>query len=96
MLDARHLNTKNYQAPESWPLKRLATQIAGAITKKKPANALLYAYAHATLDKKTIKITGFSTGDQFFASIRGFYGPTGPPNVFTQQIWVGLLWVSKI
>ena len=46
----------------------------------------MYAYAHATLDEETIKLTGFSSGDRLFAFIRGFYGLKGLPNFFTQQM----------
>ena len=31
-------------------------------------------YAHLPLDEKTIKLTGFSSGDKLYAFIREFYG----------------------
>ena len=34
----------------------------------------MYAYAHTPLEKETIKLLGFSSGDKFFASIRGLEG----------------------
>ena len=46
----------------------------------------MYAYAHTPLDEETIKHTSFSSGDEFFAFIRGFYGLKGLPNLFTKQI----------
>ena len=44
------------------------------------------AYAHTPLDEETIKLTSFSSGDKFFAFIRGFFGPKGLPNFFTKQM----------
>ena len=46
----------------------------------------MYAYAHTPLDEETIKLTSFSSGDIFFAFIRGFHGPKGLPNFFTKQM----------
>ena len=51
----------------------------------------MYAYAHTPLDEETIKLTSFSSGDKFFAFIRGFYGLKRLPNVFTKQIFETLL-----
>ena len=45
----------------------------------------MFAFAHATLDEKTIKWTGFLSGDKQLAFIRGFYGLKGLPNFFTHQ-----------
>ena len=45
----------------------------------------MYAYAHTPLDEETIKLTSFSSGDNFFAFIRGFYGLKGLSNFFTKQ-----------
>ena len=42
----------------------------------------MYAYAHTPLDEETIKLTGFSSGDELYAFIRGFYGLKGLPNFF--------------
>ena len=42
----------------------------------------MYAYAHTPLDEDTIKLTSFSSGDELFAFIRGFYGL----NFFTRQM----------
>ena len=85
-MDARHLNSNTDQSSESWPLEPLATQLARANKKYKSAIDLMYAYAHATLDEETIKLTGFSSGDRLFAFIRGFYGLKGLPIFFTQQM----------
>ena len=46
----------------------------------------MYAYAHTPLDKETIKLTGFSSGDKLYTLIRGFYGLKGLRNVFTKQV----------
>ena len=46
----------------------------------------MYAYAHTPLDEKTIKLTGFSSGDKLYAFIRGFYGLKRLPNFFTKQM----------
>ena len=46
----------------------------------------MYAFAHTPFDKKTIKLTIFSSGDKLFAFIRCFYGLKGLPIIFTQQI----------
>ena len=46
----------------------------------------MYAYAHTPLDEETIKLTNFSSGDKFFAFIRGFYGLKRLPNFFTKQM----------
>ena len=46
----------------------------------------MYAYAQTPLDEDTIKLTSFSSGDKFFAFIRGFYGLKGLPNFLTKQM----------
>ena len=46
----------------------------------------MYAYAHTPLDEETIKLTGFSSGDNLYTFIRGFYGLRGLPNFFTKQM----------
>ena len=46
----------------------------------------MYAYAHTPLDEETIKLTGFSSGDNLYIFIRGFYGVNGLPNFFTKQM----------
>ena len=46
----------------------------------------MYAYAYTPLDEKTIKLTSFSSADELFAFIRGFYGLKGLPNFFTKQM----------
>ena len=38
------------------------------------------------LDEETIKLTSFSSGDELFALIRGFYGLKVDPNFFTKQM----------
>ena len=43
----------------------------------------MYAYAHSPLNAETII---FSSDDNFFAFIRGFYGHKGLPNFFTKQM----------
>ena len=85
MLDARHPNTNPDQSLDSSALEPLATQVARANKKYKPAIDLMYAYAHDTLDDETIKLTGFSSGDNLFAFIGRFYGLKGLPNFFIQQ-----------
>ena len=85
VLDARHLNSNTEQSDESWPIELLAPQLARANKKYKCAIDLMYAYAHTSLDKKTIKFTSFSSGDKLFAFIRGFYG-LKRPNFFTKQM----------
>ena len=86
VLDARHLNSNTEQSDESWPIEPLAPQLARANKKYKSAIDLMYAYAHTPLDEDTIKLTSFSSGDQLFAFIRGFYGLKGLPNFFTKQM----------
>ena len=86
VLDARHLNSKTEQSDESWPIEPLAPQLARANKKYKSAIDLMYAYAHTPLDEDTIKLTSFSSGDELFAFIRGFYGLKGLPNFFTKQM----------
>ena len=44
------------------------------------------AYANTPIDEETKKLTSFSSGDKLFAFIRGFFGPKGLPNFFTEQI----------
>ena len=46
----------------------------------------MYAYAHTPLDEGTIKLTSFSSGDELFAFIKGFYGLKVLPNFFTKQM----------
>ena len=46
----------------------------------------MYAYAHTPLDEETIKLTGFSSGDEYYAFIRGFSGIKGLPIFFTKQM----------
>ena len=86
VLDARHLNSNTNQELESWPIEPLAPQLARANKKYKSTIDLMYPYAHTPLDKETIKLTGFSSGDKLYAFIRGFYGVKGPPNFFTKQM----------
>ena len=47
----------------------------------------MYAYAIAPLDKETISLTSFSSGDKLYAVIRGFYGLKGLPTFFTKQMF---------
>ena len=86
VLDARHLNSNTEQSDESWPIEPLAPQLARTNKKYKSAIDLMYAYAHTPLDEDTIKLTSFSSGDKFFAFVRGFYGLKGLPNFFTKQM----------
>ena len=86
VLDARHLNSNTEQSDESWPIEPLAPQLARANKKYKYTIDLMYAYARALLNKDTIKLTSFSSGDKLFGFIRGFYGLTGLPNFFTRQM----------
>ena len=86
VLDARHLNSNTEQYEESWPIESLAPQLARANKKCKCAIDLMYAYAHTSLDEETIKLTSFSSGDIFFAFIRGFNGLKGLTNFFTKQM----------
>ena len=85
VLDARHLNSST---DESWTIEPLAPHLARANKKYKSAIDLMYAFAHATLDEDTIKLTSFSSGDKLFAFIRAFYGLKGLPNLyfFTKQM----------
>ena len=59
VLDARHLNSDTDQLYEHWPLEPLATKLARTNKKYKCAIDLMYAYAHATSDDETIKLSGF-------------------------------------
>ena len=91
VLDARHLASRTSysntnQELESWPIEPLAPQLARANKKYKSTIDLMYAYAHTPLDEETIKLTGFSSGDNLYAFIRGFYGLKGLPNFFTKQM----------
>ena len=86
VLDARHLNSNTDQSTESWPLEPLARQLARANKNYKSAIDLMYAYARATLDDETIKLTGFSHGGKLLAFIREVYGLKGLQNFFTQQM----------
>ena len=46
----------------------------------------IYAYAHATLDDGTIKLSGFSSGDELFASLEDFMAfQKRLPIFFTQR-----------
>ena len=45
----------------------------------------MYAYAHTPSDEETIKLTGFSSGDNLYTFICGFFGLKGLPNSFTKQ-----------
>ena len=60
--------------------------MARANKKYKSTIDLMYAYAHTPLDEETIKITGFSSGDNLYTFIRGFYGLKGLPIFFTKQM----------
>ena len=84
--DARHLNSNTNQELESRPIEPLAPQLARANKKYKSTIDLMYAYAHTPLDEEIIKLTGFSSGDKFYAFIRGFYGLKRLPNFFTKQM----------
>ena len=46
----------------------------------------MYAYAQATLDDETIKLTGFSSGEKLFAFNRRFNDLKVLPSFFTQQM----------
>ena len=45
----------------------------------------MYAYAQTPLDDEAIKLSSFSSGDELFAFIRGFYSLKGLPNFFLQN-----------
>ena len=47
---------------------------------------MLFAYAHTPLDEETIKLTGFSSGDNLYTFIRGFYGIKRLLLFFTKQM----------
>ena len=81
--DARHLNSNTNQEFESWPIEPLASQLARANKKYKSTIDLMYAYAHTPIDEETIKLSGFSSGDNLYTFIREFYGIKGLPNFFT-------------
>ena len=84
--DARHLNSNPNQEFESWPIEPLDPQLARANKRYKSTIDLMYANAHTPSDEKTIKLTGFSSGDKLYAFIRGFYGFKGLPNFLTKQM----------
>ena len=86
VLDARHLNSNTEQSDESWRIEHLAPQLARANKKYKCAIDLKYVYAQTPLDEETIKLTSFSSGDKFFAFVRGFFGLERLPNFFTKQM----------
>ena len=88
MLDARHPNSNTDELLESMTLKFLATQLARAESKHKPAIDLMYAYAHTTLDDETYKFNGFISDDKLFAFIKLCYDLKGPSVFFTQQLSV--------
>ena len=52
----------------------------------------MYAYAHGTLDKETIKVPGFLSRAKLFAFIERFYDIKCLPNCFAQQMF----FMSKI
>ena len=64
----------------------MATQLARGNKKYKSAIDLIYVYGKATLDNETNKLTRFSSGDNIFAFIRGFYVHEDLPNFFIQQM----------
>ena len=86
-MDARHPNSNTDQSSESRPREPLATQLARGNKKYKSAIDLTYAYGKATLDNGTNKQTRFSSGDNIFAFIRGFYVLEGLPNFFIKQMF---------
>ena len=86
VLDARHLNSNTDQSDESWPIEPLAPQLARASKRYKFAVDLNYAYAKTPLDEETIKLASCSSGDKFFAFLRGFYGLKGFWNFFAKQM----------
>ena len=45
----------------------------------------MYAYAHATIDDDTFKLTGISSSVKLFDFIRRYKGPKGLPIFFTQK-----------
>ena len=47
----------------------------------------MYAYAHATLDKETIKVPVFLSRAKLFAFIEKFYDLKDLPNCFAQQMF---------
>ena len=72
MLDARHLNSNTVQPNESRPKEPLATQPARTNKKQKSAIKLLYAYADATLDVETHKLSEFYLVIRFLLSLEDF------------------------
>ena len=84
VLDARHLNSNTEKSDESWPIETLAPQLARA--NKKCAVDLRFANAHTLLDEETIELTSFSSGDELFIFIKGFYVVKGLPNFLTKQL----------
>ena len=46
----------------------------------------MYAYPHTPLDEETINLTRFSSEDELYAFIRGFYGLKRLPIFFTKQM----------
>ena len=68
VLHARHCISNTDHPSKSFSLESLATQPARANKNFTPT------YAHASLDDETIDLTGFSSGDNFFAFNIKFYG----------------------
>ena len=80
------MNSNTEQSDETWSKEPLAPHLARANKKYKFAIDSMYAYAHVPLDGETIKLSSFSSGDELFAFIRGFYGLKGEPIFFTKQM----------
>ena len=85
-MDSGQLISNTDQSSESRLLELLATQLAKANEIYNTAIDLMYAYANAALEDETVKLTGFSSGDQLSAFIKRLYGLKGLPNFFTQQM----------
>ena len=45
----------------------------------------MYAYAHTPLEEGTINLTSFSSGDKFFAFVRGLSRPERTSKFFLQN-----------
>ena len=85
VLDARHPSSNTGQSTEYWPLEPSANSLVGQ-KKYKTLIDQIHAFAHATLDDETLKVTVFSPGDTLFAFITKFLGLKVLLKIFPQQM----------
>ena len=98
MLDAGHLNsnTDPDQSSKVWPFGPLATQHARAKEKIKLQLIVLHAYAPATQEDETTKVTGSSAGEKFFNFVREVKDPKSLSNFFSQQMSLFFKLISQV